>query len=61
VFAKTATGWQQTAELVSSRTVAEDAFGYSVAVSGTTMVVGAPGFALQKIGPWPGTTYVFVV
>ncbi|MGP0007071.1 MAG: hypothetical protein ACLPTB_19590 [Acidimicrobiales bacterium] len=41
VFAKTASGWKQTAELKGSDTVATDAFGTSVAISGTTVVVGA--------------------
>ena len=43
VFTKTATGWKQTAELKGSVTVGYDAFGDSVAVSGTTVVVGAYG------------------
>ena len=42
VFTKTATGWKQVAELKGSDTVASDYFGYSVAISGTTAVVGAP-------------------
>jgi hypothetical protein len=46
VFTKTATGWKQAAELNGSDTVAaEDEFGWSVAISGTTAVVSAPGFA----------------
>ena len=41
VFTKTATGWKQVAELKGSDTVADDYFGDSVAISGTTVVVGA--------------------
>ena len=45
VFTKTAAGWKEAAELKGSDTVAADFFGYSVAISGTTAVVSAPGFA----------------
>ena len=45
VFTKTATGWKQVAELKGSDTVAGDDFGDSVAISGTTAVVGADGHA----------------
>ena len=54
VFAKTATGWKQAAELEGSDTVAGDTFGYSVKTSGTTIVVGAPGHANSA-----GRAYVF--
>jgi hypothetical protein len=40
VFTKTASGWKQVAELKGSDTVAFDDFGGSVAISGTTAVVG---------------------
>lgn len=43
VFTDTAKGWLQTAELKGSNTVTGDNFGYSVAISGTTVVVGSPG------------------
>jgi len=43
VFSKTAAGWTQVAELKGSDTVANDRFGGSVAISGTTVVVGAMG------------------
>jgi len=42
VFTKTAASWKQVAELKGSDTVADDDFGNSVAISGTTAVVGAP-------------------
>ena len=53
VFTKTATGWKQAAELKGSDTVAGDFFGYSVALSGSVAVVGAP-VALSA-----GRAYVF--
>jgi hypothetical protein len=39
LFSKTETGWKQTAELKGSHT---DLFGSSVAISGMTVMVGAP-------------------
>ena len=54
VFAKTASGWGQVAELKGSDTVADDYFGWSVAVSGATVVVGAVGHARYM-----GRAYVF--
>jgi hypothetical protein len=45
---------KQMAELVGSDTVANDSFGYSVAISGSTAVVGAPIHAEDA-----GTAYVF--
>lgn len=41
VFSKTKSGWKQTAELKESG-ASDDGFGFSVAISGTTLVVGAP-------------------
>ena len=54
VFTKTASGWKQAAELKGSDTVAGDDFGDSVAISGTTAVVGADGHAKAA-----GRAYVF--
>ena len=54
VFAETAAHWNEVAELKGSDTVAGDFFGYSVAVSGTTAVVSAPGFAKNA-----GRAYIF--
>jgi hypothetical protein len=53
VFTKTAKGWKQAAELKGSDTVASDLFGASVAISGTTAVVGAANHA------GAGRAYVF--
>jgi hypothetical protein len=44
VYSKQASGWHRTAELVGSGTTAGDDFGLSVAISGDTVVVGAPGY-----------------
>ncbi|MGA8679070.1 MAG: FG-GAP repeat protein, partial [Acidimicrobiales bacterium] len=54
VFTKTAIGWKQTAELKGSDTVGGDGFGASVAMSGTTLMVGAPFQANET-----GRVYVF--
>lgn len=54
VFSKTTSGWKQAAELKGSDTVAGDNFGTSVAISGTTAVVGAWGHASGA-----GRAYVF--
>ena len=54
MFTKTAAGWKQAAELKGSDTVAGDYFGGSVAISGTTAVVGAAGHAT-----YAGRAYVF--
>ncbi|WP_206212380.1 FG-GAP repeat protein, partial [Wenzhouxiangella sp. XN79A] len=43
VFVRAGTGWSQQAYLKASNTDAGDLFGESVAVSGDTVVVGAPG------------------
>jgi ribosomal protein S6E (S10) len=56
VFTRAAVGWKQAAELKGSDTVADDSFGYSVAISGTTVVVGAPMLAGPNRG---GRAYVF--
>jgi hypothetical protein len=54
VFAKTAKGWKQAAELKGSDTVADDYFGASVGISGTTAVIGADNHATRT-----GRAYVF--
>lgn len=54
VFTSTVSGWHQTAELVGSGTVEGDAFGASVAISGTTLVVGSFGHATAA-----GRAYLF--
>ena len=51
VFTKTAKGWEQVAELKGSDTVAVDEFGYSVAISGTTAIVGGWAATAQIARP----------
>jgi hypothetical protein len=55
VFTKTAAGWQQTAELTGTDTAKGDWFGYSVAIAGNTIMVGAPEHG-PRLG---GAVYVF--
>jgi ABC-type Fe2+-enterobactin transport system substrate-binding protein len=54
VFTKTAGSWHQVAELRGPGTAAGDGFGSSVAISGDTIVVGAPDHANGS-----GRAYVF--
>jgi hypothetical protein len=58
VFARGARGWYQEAELAGSDAGPSALFGYSVAVSGHTIVVGAPG-APSVPTEGPGRAYVF--
>jgi len=51
--------WVQQAELTASDGAANDGFGWSVAVSGSTAVVGAPGHAVGS-NAQQGAVYVFV-
>jgi uncharacterized repeat protein (TIGR03803 family) len=55
VFVRSGTTWTQQAELTASDGVADDGLGYSVAVSGSTVVAGAPGKNSST-----GAAYVFV-
>lgn len=54
VFSETASGWKQTATLRGSNTVAGDEFGNAVAISGSTIIVGAGDHADHA-----GAAYVF--
>ena len=54
VFNNMAAGWKEAAMLTGSDTATGDFFGYSVAISGTTAVVGAPGYAKNA-----GRAYIF--
>ena len=54
VFTRTGTGWHQSGELAGNGTTPGDLFGVSVAVSGRTVVVGAPSHASKA-----GAAYVF--
>jgi hypothetical protein len=55
VFVRTPTGWHESAQLEGPGTAVGDWFGDSVAVSGNTVVVGAPSHASKA-----GAVYVFV-
>ena len=50
VFVRSGTIWSQQAYLKASNTGASDGFGSSVAISGGTVVVGAPGESSQATG-----------
>jgi hypothetical protein len=50
VFVRSGTTWSQQAYLKASNTDASDSFGRSVAVSGDTVVIGAPGESSNVIG-----------
>lgn len=54
VFVRSGTKWTQQAELTASDSAANDYFGISVAISGTTLVIGADGKASRT-----GAAYVF--
>ncbi len=70
VFVRSGTTWSQQAYLKASNTEADDKFGWSVAVSGDTVVVGAPferssatGVNGNQVDNWlaiSGAAYVFV-
>lgn len=50
VFVRSGTNWTQQAYLKASNTEAHDVFGWSVAVSGDTIAVGAPGESSNASG-----------
>jgi hypothetical protein len=56
VFVGSGTTWSQQAELVAADGASGNEFGYSVAISGTTVVVGAP----YRSSDTGGAAYVFV-
>ncbi len=61
VFVKPASGWAnatETAELTASDGAADDRFGQSVAISGETIAIGAPGHEYEHGGDH-GAVYVF--
>jgi nucleoside-specific outer membrane channel protein Tsx len=60
VFTESGGKWSQQAELTASDGVASDAFGYAVALNGSTVVVGARNHpASGSKNPGPGAAYVF--
>jgi MYXO-CTERM domain-containing protein len=58
VFAQSGTTWTQQAELSANDGATDDAFGTSVALSGTTAIVGAPGRPVHGYDG-AGVLYVF--
>jgi hypothetical protein len=62
VFTKTSTGFAQRAELRPPDSQSADLFGYSVALSGRTALVGQPGCCAlpQRFGVFRGAAYTFV-
>ncbi len=52
-------GWTQQAKLTATDAQPDDRFGFGVAVSGDTVVVGAPNLG-DATGAAPGAAYVFV-
>ena len=58
VFVRSGGAWTQQEELTASDGATLDEFGYSVAVSGNTAVIGAPGRTVGGVGQ--GAAYVFV-
>ena len=59
VFVRSGTAWSQQAQLIASDGAANDRFGESVAISGDTVVVGAPNGDVG-VNPNQGSAYVFV-
>jgi len=57
VFTKTDSGWHESGELAGSGSMAHDWFGDAVAISGNTIVVGAP--SISVLTPGLGRAYVF--
>jgi hypothetical protein len=59
VFAEFGARWIQVAKLTASDSVPGDDFGWSVSISGNTVVVGAPGANAGYGSPYQGAAYVF--
>jgi hypothetical protein len=55
IFKRTGTEWTQEAQLQASDSFPGNAFGYSVAISGDTALIGAPA-----VSEWTGAAYVFI-
>jgi FG-GAP repeat len=57
VYTQSGGSWNETATLVGSDTASGDTFGFSVSLSGTTAIIGAPGHSAG--GNYAGSAYVF--
>jgi hypothetical protein len=58
VFSDASGSWQQTAELTPTDGTTEEYFGHSVALSGSTLVIGATGYSTSS-DEYLGAVYVF--
>lgn len=58
IFVRSGSTWTEQAKLLPSDGAMGDRFGFSVSLSGNSVVVGAPGDA--DYGAYSGSTYVFV-
>ena len=58
VFTRSGASWSQQAKLVAADGAADDVFGWSVALSGNTAVIGAPTSIFMSPGG-TGSAYVF--
>jgi hypothetical protein len=52
-YAAAGSGWRKTAKVINPRCSKNDAFGFSISLSGTTAVIGAPG-----LNNFAGAAYV---
>src|SRR6266581_3247998 len=59
VFVRSGGTWSQQQKLTAGDAAPYDAFGCSVAISGNTVVVGAPAFNMSAPRYPPGSAYVF--
>ncbi|MGH9936027.1 MAG: hypothetical protein ACREAM_07265, partial [Blastocatellia bacterium] len=59
VFARNGAGWTRSAQLFAHDGLANDKFGHSVAISGDTIIIGAPKVA-YKGSPNYGSVYIFI-
>ena len=60
VYVQNGTTWAQQAELAVSHAADHEDYGSSVALSGDTAIVGAPGSLSYVYDTWAGAAYVFV-
>ncbi len=58
VFTRSGTSWSERAKLTAADSAADDVFGWSVALSGDTAVIGAPTSIFVLPGG-TGSAYVF--
>lgn len=59
VYTRSGPQWSQSAAITAPLSVSDGDFGESVALSGTTLIVGAPGDWLNNANTQPGTVYGF--